>query len=41
MARQRMMGSPQNDRKDVFWQANLDEAAGELVEVILEIKPQV
>ena len=36
-----MMGAPQNDRPDVFWQANLDEAAGELVKIIREIKPQV
>ncbi len=36
-----MMGMPQNDRKDVFWQADLDEAANELVKIILEIKPQV
>ena len=36
-----MMGTPQNDRKDVFWQANLDDAANELVKIILEIKPQV
>jgi N-acetyl-1-D-myo-inositol-2-amino-2-deoxy-alpha-D-glucopyranoside deacetylase len=36
-----MMGTPQNDRKDVFWQADLDEAAGELVKIILETKPQV
>lgn len=36
-----MMGTAQNDRKDVFWQADLDEAAQELVKVILEIKPQV
>ena len=36
-----MMGMPQNDRKDVFWQADLDEAAKELVKIILEIKPQV
>jgi len=36
-----MMGTPQNDRKDVFWQANLDEAANELVKIVLEIKPQV
>lgn len=36
-----MMGSEQNNRKDVFWQADLDEAAKELVKVILEIKPQV
>lgn len=36
-----MMGTPQNDRKDVFWQANLDDAANELVKIVLEIKPQV
>jgi len=36
-----MMGTPQNDRKDVFWQADLDEAANELVKIILETKPQV
>lgn len=36
-----MMGTPQNDRDDVFWQADLDEAADELVKIILEIKPQV
>jgi len=36
-----MMGTPQNDRKDVFWQSDLEEAANELVKIILEIKPQV
>ena len=36
-----MMGTEQNDRPDVFWKANLDEAAAELVKVILEVKPQV
>ena len=36
-----MMGTPANDRGDVFWQANLDEASNELVKIILEIKPQV
>jgi N-acetyl-1-D-myo-inositol-2-amino-2-deoxy-alpha-D-glucopyranoside deacetylase len=36
-----MMGMPQNDRKDVFWQSDLEEAANELVKIILEIKPQV
>jgi len=36
-----MMGTPQNDRNDVFWQTNLDEAALELVKIILETKPQV
>ena len=36
-----MMGTPANDRDDVFWQADLDEASIELVKIILEIKPQV
>ncbi|KOG91083.1 N-acetyl-1-D-myo-inositol-2-amino-2-deoxy-alpha-D-glucopyranoside deacetylase [Streptomyces varsoviensis] len=36
-----MMGAPQNDRPDSFWQAELDEAAGYLVEVIREVRPQV
>ena len=36
-----MMGTPANDRGDVFWQADLDEASNELVKIILEIKPQV
>ncbi len=36
-----MMGMPQNDRTDVFWQSDLDESANELVKIILEIKPQV
>ncbi|MEU9047972.1 MULTISPECIES: N-acetyl-1-D-myo-inositol-2-amino-2-deoxy-alpha-D-glucopyranoside deacetylase [unclassified Kitasatospora] len=36
-----MMGSPGNDRPDSFWQADPDEAAGHLVEVIREIRPQV
>jgi len=36
-----MMGTPQNDRNDVFWQTDLDEAALELVKIILETKPQV
>ena len=36
-----MMGTAQNDRKDVFWQADLEIAAAELVKIILEIKPQV
>ena len=36
-----MMGAPQNDRDGVFWQSDLDEAANELVKIILEIKPQV
>jgi N-acetyl-1-D-myo-inositol-2-amino-2-deoxy-alpha-D-glucopyranoside deacetylase len=36
-----MIGTTQNERKDVFWQADLNEAAQELVKIILEIKPQV
>jgi N-acetyl-1-D-myo-inositol-2-amino-2-deoxy-alpha-D-glucopyranoside deacetylase len=36
-----MIGSSQNERSDVFWQANLEEAAQELVKVILETKPHV
>lgn len=36
-----MMGTPPNERSDVFWQANLDEAANYLVKIILETKPQV
>jgi N-acetyl-1-D-myo-inositol-2-amino-2-deoxy-alpha-D-glucopyranoside deacetylase len=36
-----MMGLPTNDRPESFWQADLDEAAGLLVEVIREVRPQV
>ena len=36
-----MMVMEQNNRPDVFWQTNLDEAAAELVKIILEVKPQV
>ncbi|MDP9241034.1 MAG: N-acetyl-1-D-myo-inositol-2-amino-2-deoxy-alpha-D-glucopyranoside deacetylase [Actinomycetota bacterium] len=36
-----MMGLPTNDRPDSFWQADLDEATGALVEVIREVRPQV
>ena len=36
-----MMATPQNERGDVFWQADLDEASHELVKIILEIQPQV
>ncbi len=36
-----MMGLPTNDRPDAFWQADLDEAAGQLVEVVREVRPQV
>ncbi|WP_067135552.1 N-acetyl-1-D-myo-inositol-2-amino-2-deoxy-alpha-D-glucopyranoside deacetylase [Microtetraspora malaysiensis] len=36
-----MMGAPTNERADCFWQADLDEAAGALVAVIREVRPQV
>jgi N-acetyl-1-D-myo-inositol-2-amino-2-deoxy-alpha-D-glucopyranoside deacetylase len=36
-----MMGVPQNDRPDVFWQADLEEAVAALVEVVREVRPQV
>lgn len=36
-----MMGTPQNDRPDCFWQADLDEAVRELVAVVREVRPQV
>ncbi|WP_283135547.1 N-acetyl-1-D-myo-inositol-2-amino-2-deoxy-alpha-D-glucopyranoside deacetylase [Rhizohabitans arisaemae] len=36
-----MMGLASNDRVDCFWQADVDEAAGELVRVIREVRPQV
>ncbi|MFG1947998.1 N-acetyl-1-D-myo-inositol-2-amino-2-deoxy-alpha-D-glucopyranoside deacetylase [Nonomuraea sp. NPDC048826] len=36
-----MMGAATNDRPDAFWQADLDEAAAELVAVIREVRPQV
>lgn len=36
-----MMGTPQNERPDTFWNADFDEAVAELVKVIDEVKPQV
>nr|BFE83463.1 N-acetyl-1-D-myo-inositol-2-amino-2-deoxy-alpha-D -glucopyranoside deacetylase [Planobispora longispora] len=36
-----MMGAASNHRPDAFWQADPDEAAGELVKVIREVRPQV
>ena len=36
-----MMGDPANDKPGTFWHADLDEAAGHLVEVVREIRPQV
>ncbi|MFE0475157.1 N-acetyl-1-D-myo-inositol-2-amino-2-deoxy-alpha-D-glucopyranoside deacetylase [Streptomyces sp. NPDC058947] len=36
-----MMGLPDNDDPGCFWQADVDEAAAHLVEVIHEVRPQV
>ncbi|MEU9732202.1 N-acetyl-1-D-myo-inositol-2-amino-2-deoxy-alpha-D-glucopyranoside deacetylase [Streptomyces sp. NPDC048002] len=36
-----MMGLPDNDDPDCFWQADVDEAAGLLLDVIREVRPQV
>ncbi|MFF2199469.1 N-acetyl-1-D-myo-inositol-2-amino-2-deoxy-alpha-D-glucopyranoside deacetylase [Streptomyces sp. NPDC058145] len=36
-----MMGTPDNEDSGCFWQADPGTAAGSLVEVILEIRPQV
>jgi N-acetyl-1-D-myo-inositol-2-amino-2-deoxy-alpha-D-glucopyranoside deacetylase len=36
-----MIGTPSNDRPDVFWRADLDEAVGELVTIMREVRPQV
>ncbi|KUN82814.1 N-acetyl-1-D-myo-inositol-2-amino-2-deoxy-alpha-D-glucopyranoside deacetylase [Streptomyces bungoensis] len=36
-----MMGGPDNDDPGCFWRADVDEAAGRLAEVILEVRPQV
>ncbi|MFF7274198.1 N-acetyl-1-D-myo-inositol-2-amino-2-deoxy-alpha-D-glucopyranoside deacetylase [Streptomyces griseorubiginosus] len=36
-----MMGLPDNDDPACFWQADVDQAAAALVEVILEVRPQV
>ncbi|MFE7625586.1 N-acetyl-1-D-myo-inositol-2-amino-2-deoxy-alpha-D-glucopyranoside deacetylase [Streptomyces sp. NPDC057509] len=36
-----MMGTEQNHRPGAFWSADLDEAAGHLVDVIREVRPQV
>ncbi|MGW7421237.1 N-acetyl-1-D-myo-inositol-2-amino-2-deoxy-alpha-D-glucopyranoside deacetylase [Streptomyces sp. NPDC054813] len=36
-----MMGLPDNEAPGCFWQADVDEAAGHLAEVILEVRPQV
>jgi N-acetyl-1-D-myo-inositol-2-amino-2-deoxy-alpha-D-glucopyranoside deacetylase len=36
-----MMGTEVNNRSDVFWQADLEEAADHLVKIIEEIKPHI
>ncbi len=36
-----MMGTPQNERPDCFWQADLNEAVRDLVAVVREVRPQV
>ena len=36
-----MMGLPTNDHPRAFWRAELDEAAGHLVEIMRELRPQV
>ncbi|MCW2875530.1 N-acetyl-1-D-myo-inositol-2-amino-2-deoxy-alpha-D-glucopyranoside deacetylase [Actinacidiphila oryziradicis] len=36
-----MMGLAQNEHPAAFWQADVEEAAGHLVEVIREVRPQV
>lgn len=36
-----MMGTPSNERADVFWRADLEEAAGRLVRIVREARPEV
>ena len=36
-----MMGTPANERPECFWRADLDEAVGDLVAVVREVRPQV
>jgi N-acetyl-1-D-myo-inositol-2-amino-2-deoxy-alpha-D-glucopyranoside deacetylase len=36
-----MMGLPANDHPRAFWQADLDQAAAALLEIIREVRPQV
>jgi N-acetyl-1-D-myo-inositol-2-amino-2-deoxy-alpha-D-glucopyranoside deacetylase len=36
-----MMGLPSNNHPRAFWRADLDEAAGQLVEIMREVRPQV
>ncbi len=36
-----MMGTPSNDWPGCFWRADVDEAAAELLRVIMQVRPQV
>jgi mycothiol conjugate amidase Mca len=36
-----MMGLPENDDPRAFWQADVDEAAGRLVRIVREVRPDV
>ncbi|MFF0205752.1 N-acetyl-1-D-myo-inositol-2-amino-2-deoxy-alpha-D-glucopyranoside deacetylase [Streptomyces sp. NPDC005017] len=36
-----MMGLPDNDHPAAFWRADVDEAAGRLLDVLREVRPQV
>ncbi|ASU82670.1 N-acetyl-1-D-myo-inositol-2-amino-2-deoxy-alpha-D-glucopyranoside deacetylase [Nocardiopsis gilva YIM 90087] len=36
-----MMGAPSNDRPDCFWQADVEEAAHRLANIIREVRPHV
>jgi N-acetyl-1-D-myo-inositol-2-amino-2-deoxy-alpha-D-glucopyranoside deacetylase len=36
-----MMGTPSNDWDGAFWRADIDEAAGQLLEIIRAVRPQV
>ncbi len=36
-----MMGTPENDAPASFWQADIDEAVGRLLEIVREVKPHV
>jgi N-acetyl-1-D-myo-inositol-2-amino-2-deoxy-alpha-D-glucopyranoside deacetylase len=36
-----MMGTPENDLPGTFWQAEMAEAVGRLVEIVREVKPDV
>lgn len=36
-----MMGLPENDDARAFWQADVDEAAGRLVRIVREVRPEV